>query len=87
MSFLVPVRVTRVQSVPLTFTAPGAAFATLRDRSWGDAGARQVQAILGHKKLETTRLNTRVVVENLREVLEQANPGRRPPQVRRYNNF
>ena len=40
----------------------------------GGADVRHVQAILGHKKLQTTSLYTRVVVEDLREVLERAHP-------------
>ena len=43
----------------------------------GGADVRHVQAILGHKKLETTALYTRVVVEDLREVLEHAHPRER----------
>lgn len=40
----------------------------------GGADVRHVQAILGHKKLETTALYTRVVIEDLRQVLAQAHP-------------
>ena len=40
----------------------------------GGADVRHVQALLGHKKLETTALYTRVVVEDLREVLERSHP-------------
>lgn len=42
------------------------------------------QAILGHKKLETTRLYRRVAVKDLREVLARTQPreraGRRKPR-------
>jgi site-specific recombinase XerD len=51
----------------------------------GGADVRHVQAILGHKKLETTGLYTLVVVEDLRKVLEHAHPrerGKRPARVR-----
>jgi integrase/recombinase XerD len=40
----------------------------------GGADVRHVQALLGHKKLETTAIYTRVVVEDLRQVLERAHP-------------
>ena len=40
----------------------------------GGADVRHVQAILGHKKLETTGLYTRVVVEDLREVFVRSHP-------------
>jgi integrase/recombinase XerD len=40
----------------------------------GGADVRHVQALLGHKKLETTAIYTRVVIEDLREVLERAHP-------------
>jgi len=40
----------------------------------GGADVRHVQAILGHKKLETTGLYTRVVVEDLRQVFLRAHP-------------
>lgn len=43
----------------------------------GGADVRHVQAILGHKKLQTTSLYTRVVVEDLREVLARAHPRER----------
>ena len=53
----------------------------------GGADVRHVQAILGHKKLETTALYTRVVIEDLREVLAAAHPRERPwlREARRYN--
>jgi integrase/recombinase XerD len=40
----------------------------------GGADVRHVQAILGHKKLETTGLYTRVVIEDLREVFVRSHP-------------
>jgi integrase/recombinase XerD len=40
----------------------------------GGADVRHVQAILGHKKLETTALYTRVVIEDLHQVLAQSHP-------------
>lgn len=43
----------------------------------GGADIRHVQAILGHKKLDTTALYTRVVIEDLREVLARAHPRER----------
>lgn len=46
----------------------------------GGADVRHVQAILGHKKLETTALYTRVVVDDLRKVLEHAHPRERRRQ-------
>jgi integrase/recombinase XerD len=49
----------------------------------GGADVRHVQAILGHKKLETTALYTRVVVEDLREVLAHAHPRERRPGRRK----
>jgi integrase/recombinase XerD len=48
----------------------------------GGADVRHVQVILGHKKLETTALYTRVVVEDLREVLEHAHPRERGKRAR-----
>ena len=44
----------------------------------GGADVRHVQAILGHKKLETTGLYTRVVVEDLRAVFVRSHPRERP---------
>ncbi len=38
------------------------------------ADVRHVQALLGHKKLETTALYTRVVIEDLRKVLAGSHP-------------
>jgi integrase/recombinase XerD len=49
----------------------------------GGADVRHVQAILGHKKLETTALYTRVVVEDLREVLARAHPREKRPGRRK----
>jgi len=43
----------------------------------GGADVRHVQAILGHKKLETTGLYTRVVVEDLRQVFVRSHPRER----------
>ena len=52
----------------------------------GGADVRHVQAILGHKKLETTALYTRVVIEDLRQVVAHAHPRERAwPSTRRYN--
>jgi len=54
----------------------------------GGADVRHVQAILGHKKLQTTSLYTRVVIEDLRQVVSRAHPRERAcrRQVRRYNS-
>lgn len=53
----------------------------------GGADVRHVQAILGHKKLETTALYTRVVIEDLRQVVAHAHPRERAwPSTRRYNS-
>jgi integrase/recombinase XerD len=46
----------------------------------GGADIRHVQAILGHKKLETTGLYTRVVVEDLRQVFLRSHPRERTPR-------
>jgi len=43
----------------------------------GGADVRHVQALLGHKRLETTSLYTRVVVEDLRQVLARSHPRER----------
>lgn len=43
----------------------------------GGADIRHVQRLLGHKDLQTTALYTRVVVEDLREVLRRAHPRER----------
>ena len=53
----------------------------------GGADVRHVQAILGHKKLVTTALYTRVVIEDLRQVVAAAHPRERPwlREARRYN--
>jgi integrase/recombinase XerD len=40
----------------------------------GGADVRHVQALLGHRKLQTTALYTRVVIEDLRKVLARAHP-------------
>jgi integrase/recombinase XerD len=53
----------------------------------GGADVRHVQAILGHKKLETTALYTRVVIEDLRQAVAHAHPRERAWQsTRRYNS-
>jgi integrase/recombinase XerD len=49
----------------------------------GGADVRHVQAILGHKKLDTTALYTRVVIEDLRQVLAHAHPRERGWMKRR----
>jgi integrase/recombinase XerD len=47
---------------------------------------RHVQAILGHKKLETTGVYTPVVIEDPRQVVAHAYPPERAWQTtRRYN--
>ena len=46
----------------------------------GGADVRHVQAILGHKKLVTTALYTRVVIEDLRGVVAAAHPRERTYQ-------
>jgi integrase/recombinase XerD len=52
----------------------------------GGADVRHVQAILGHKKLVTTGLYTRVVIEDLRQIVAHAHPRERAWQsTRRYN--
>jgi integrase/recombinase XerD len=43
----------------------------------GGADVRHVQALLGHKRLKTTSLYTRVVVEDLRRVLARSHPRER----------
>lgn len=49
----------------------------------GGADVRHVQAILGHKKLDTTALYTRVVIQDLRQVLAHAHPRERGRTNRR----
>jgi integrase/recombinase XerD len=53
----------------------------------GGADVRHVQLILGHKKLQTTGLYTRVVVEDLRQVLARSHPREKtwPARARQYN--
>jgi integrase/recombinase XerD len=43
----------------------------------GGAGVRHVQAILGHKKLKTTGLYTRAVIEDLRQAVAHTHPRER----------
>jgi integrase/recombinase XerD len=54
----------------------------------GGADVRHVQAILGHKKLETTALYTRVVIQDLRAVVARSHPRERAfrRRARRYNS-
>jgi integrase/recombinase XerD len=49
----------------------------------GGADVRHVQAILGHKKLETTALYTRVVIEDLHQVVAAAHPRERAWEARK----
>ncbi|CAQ83032.1 MULTISPECIES: site-specific tyrosine recombinase XerC [Photorhabdus] len=44
------------------------------------ADTRHIQAILGHKKLETTQIYTRVAIGHLKEVHEQTHPAERKPK-------
>jgi integrase/recombinase XerD len=47
---------------------------------------RHVRAILGHKKLETTALYSRVVIEDLRQIVAHAHPRDRAwRKTRQYN--
>lgn len=48
----------------------------------GGADVRHVQVLLGHKRLKTTAIYTRVVVEDLREVLARAHPRERKEGLR-----
>ena len=43
----------------------------------GGADVRHVRLLLGHKKLQTTGLYARVVVEDLRQVLARSQPRER----------
>jgi site-specific recombinase XerD len=43
----------------------------------GGADVRHVQLILGHRRLKTTGVYTRVVIEDLREVLARTHPRQR----------
>ena len=46
----------------------------------GGADVREVQVLLGHKRLETTALYTRVLSDDLRRIVDRAHPrGRRSP--------
>ncbi len=51
-------------------------------------GKRLSDEILGHNKLETTGLYTRVVIEDLRQAVSRARPRERAcrRQARRYNS-
>lgn len=49
----------------------------------GGAGVRQVQELLGHKRLETTGLYTRVLADDLRAVLRHAYPERKVTRRKR----
>ena len=44
---------------------------------WTSPFSEKVRLILGHKKLDTTALYTRVFIEDLREVLARAHPRER----------
>ncbi|WP_387493226.1 site-specific tyrosine recombinase XerC [Photorhabdus sp. RM96S] len=44
------------------------------------ADTRHIQAILGHKKLETTQIYTRVAIGHLKEVHQQTHPAERKPK-------
>ncbi|MBN3065021.1 tyrosine-type recombinase/integrase, partial [Pectobacterium aquaticum] len=47
------------------------------------ADTRHIQAILGHKKLETTQIYTRVAIGHLKAVHEKTHPAERKPTARR----
>ncbi|TYL40776.1 site-specific tyrosine recombinase XerC [Dickeya sp. ws52] len=47
------------------------------------ADTRHIQAILGHEKLETTQLYTRVAIGHLQKVHEQTHPAERKQRARR----
>lgn len=49
----------------------------------GGADIRHVQALLGHRQLESTAIYTRVEVKDLREVLRRAHPRERGRRTRR----
>ncbi|WP_409161168.1 hypothetical protein [Pectobacterium sp. B2J-2] len=44
---------------------------------------RHIQAILGHEKLETTQIYTRVAIGHLKQVHEKAHPAEHKPKTRR----
>ncbi|MCT8350265.1 tyrosine-type recombinase/integrase, partial [Photorhabdus temperata] len=44
------------------------------------ADTRHIQAILGHEKLETTQIYTRVAIGHLKKVHEQTHPAERKPE-------
>ena len=47
------------------------------------ADTRHIQAILGHEKLETTQVYTRVAIGHLKAVHEKTHPAERKPKSRR----
>ncbi|KGA26927.1 site-specific tyrosine recombinase XerC [Pectobacterium odoriferum] len=47
------------------------------------ADTRHIQAILGHEKLETTQIYTRVAIGHLKQVHEKTHPAERKPKPRR----
>ncbi|MBN3066340.1 tyrosine-type recombinase/integrase, partial [Pectobacterium aquaticum] len=47
------------------------------------ADTRHIQAILGHEKLETTQIYTRVAIGHLKAVHEKTHPAERKPKPRR----
>ncbi|WP_422646106.1 site-specific tyrosine recombinase XerC [Xenorhabdus doucetiae] len=49
------------------------------------ADTRHIQAILGHKKLETTQIYTRVAIGHLKEVHHQTHPAERDTQAQADN--
>jgi integrase/recombinase XerD len=45
------------------------------------AGIRYIQAMLGHAKLETTQIYTRVSIRKLKEVHTATHPARQKPSL------